>query len=117
MRQNRIRRGGATRHFPTRPLQFYLTAPSPCPYLPGRQERKVFAHLNVADGAALNDALTHAGFRRSQGIIYRPACEGCESCLSARVVVAGYRPSRSHRRIWARNGDLLKSVRQPEPTE
>ncbi|MBN8984530.1 MAG: arginyltransferase, partial [Rhizobiales bacterium] len=20
--------------------QFYLTAPSPCPYLPGRQERK-----------------------------------------------------------------------------
>jgi arginine-tRNA-protein transferase len=77
----------------------------------------VFAHLNVADGAALNDALTHAGFRRSQGIIYRPACEGCESCLSARVVVAGYRPSRSHRRIWARNGDLLKSVHQPEPTE
>ena len=25
--------------------QFYLTAPSPCPYLPGREERKVFTHL------------------------------------------------------------------------
>ena len=25
--------------------QFYLTAPSPCPYLPGKEERKVFTHL------------------------------------------------------------------------
>ena len=25
--------------------QFYLTAPSPCPYLPGQEERKVFTHL------------------------------------------------------------------------
>ena len=25
--------------------QFYLTSPSPCPYLPGKEERKVFTHL------------------------------------------------------------------------
>ena len=25
--------------------QFYLTAPSACPYLPGQQERKIFTHL------------------------------------------------------------------------
>ncbi len=25
--------------------QFYLTAPSSCPYLPGKEERKVFTHI------------------------------------------------------------------------
>ena len=42
-----------TQHFPTRQLRFFLTAPSPCPYLPGRYERKVFAHLPLADGPAV----------------------------------------------------------------
>lgn len=106
-----------TRLFPTRPLQFYLTAPTSCPYLPGRLERKVFAHLDSVDGAALNDALTHAGFRRSQGIIYRPACEACEACLSARVVVNDFRHTKSQRRIAARNADLVHASINPEPSE
>src|ERR1700739_287341 len=44
--------------------QFYLTAPSPCPYLPGHEERKVFTHLVGERAAELNDLLTHGGFRR-----------------------------------------------------
>ena len=52
--------------------QFYLTAPSPCPYLPGRHERKVFTHLVGDKAGDLNDLLTHGGFRRSQSIAYRP---------------------------------------------
>ncbi|MFM8374889.1 MAG: arginyltransferase, partial [Phenylobacterium sp.] len=39
-----------TQHFPTRQLRFYLTAPAPCPYLPDRLERKVFAHLPIGEG-------------------------------------------------------------------
>ena len=46
-----------TQHFPTRQLRFFLTAPSPCPYLPDRHERKVFAHLPLSDGASVNDSL------------------------------------------------------------
>ena len=84
-----------TQHFRTRQLRFFLTAPSPCPYLPSREERKVFTHLPLTDGAAINDALTAAGFRRSQNIAYRPACESCEACVSARIPVAGYPFSRS----------------------
>ena len=34
--------------------QFYLTAPSPCPYLPGKEERKVFTHLVGERAAGLN---------------------------------------------------------------
>ena len=48
--------------------QFYLTAPSPCPYLAGHEERKVFTHLVGEKAGELNDLLTHGGFRRSQSI-------------------------------------------------
>ena len=65
--------------------QFYPTAPSPCPYLAGRNERKVFTHLVGEKAAELNDLLTHGGFRRSQSIAYRPACEGCRACISVRM--------------------------------
>src|ERR1700694_3337213 len=58
-------------HHPRDTPQFYLTAPSPCPYLPGREERKVFPHLPMLDGPAVNDSLTQGGFRRYQNIAYR----------------------------------------------
>ena len=83
--------------------QFYLTAPSPCPYLPGQEERKVFTHLVGERAAELNDLLTHGGFRRSQSIAYRPACETCRACVSVRVVAEDFRPTRSMRRILERN--------------
>src|SRR5688572_28872096 len=87
--------------------QFYLTAPSPCPYLRGQLERKVFTHLVGERAAALNDILTQGGFRRSQNIAYRPACEGCRSCVSVRVLTDAFAPSRSFRRIQAVNADLI----------
>ena len=65
--------------------QFYLTAPSPCPYLPGMQERKVFTHLVGRRAVGLNDALTQTGFRRSQTIAYRPACENCRTSGEMRL--------------------------------
>ena len=99
-----------TQHFPTRQLRFFLTAPSPCPYLPGRHERKVFAHLPLTDGAGVNDSLTQVGFRRSQNIAYRPACTGCAACVPVRVVVGGFVPGRGLRRIAARNDDVAAVV-------
>jgi len=86
--------------------QFYLTAPSPCPYLGGKEERKVFTHLVGERAGELNNILTHGGFRRSQSIAYRPACEGCRACVSVRVVVDDFRPTRGMRRIVKRNEDI-----------
>jgi arginine-tRNA-protein transferase len=96
--------------------QFYLTAPSPCPYLPGRVERKVFTHLVGKRAAALNDMLTQTGFRRSQTIAYRPACENCRGCVSVRVIVDDFKPSASQRRILRDNADLLGVMSPPKPT-
>jgi leucyl-tRNA---protein transferase len=105
-----------THYLPQRKLRFFLTAPTPCPYLPGREERKVFAHLPLSDGAQVNDSLTQVGFRRSQNIAYRPACETCRACQSARLPVIDYAFSRSERRILARNADLERHVVEAEAT-
>jgi arginyl-tRNA--protein-N-Asp/Glu arginylyltransferase len=96
--------------------QFYLTAPSPCPYLPGQEERKVFTHLVGERAPELNELLTHGGFRRSQSIAYRPACETCRACVSVRVVVDEFRPRRSMRRILERNSDVIGEMRAAAPT-
>ncbi len=96
--------------------QFYLTSPAPCPYLPGREERKVFTHLIGRRAAALNDALTESGFRRSQTIAYRPACEDCRACVSVRVVVDDFRPTRNMRRVMEANDDLVGAPLPTRPT-
>lgn len=105
-----------TQHIPARQLRFFMTAVAPCPYLEGMTERKVFANLPFSDGAHVNDELTHAGFRRSQNIAYRPACEGCDACLSVRVPVAEFSPGRTQRKILARNADLSRDLVEAEAT-
>jgi leucyl-tRNA---protein transferase len=96
--------------------QFYLTAPSPCPYLAGKEERKVFTHLVGERAAELNNILTQGGFRRSQSIAYRPACEGCRACVSVRVIANEFQPSRSMRRIVNRNSDMVGEMKVAVPT-
>ncbi len=89
------------KHKPFHSTQFFFaTAPLPCPYLPGRVERRVVTELVGRDVAALHDALSLAGYRRSHGIAYAPACPDCTACVAARIVVGAFTPSRSQRRVW-----------------
>ena len=106
-----------TEHFGNRFPQFYITAPQPCPYLPGRFEKKVFTHLLSENAVSLNDTLSQAGFRRSQNIAYRPACDGCSACVSVRILVSEFEPNRSFRRILARNTDLKGTVTDAHATQ
>ncbi len=103
-------------YHPHEPPQFFLTAPAVCPYVEGRLERKVFTHL-VGDGAPkLNDILSESGFRRSQNIAYRPACEQCRACVSVRVLVDQFQPTRSMNRIAKRNSDLISTSMEAIPS-
>ena len=97
--------------------QFYVTAPQPCPYLEGRMERKLFTALQGENATELNDSLSSQGFRRSQNVLYRPSCADCASCLSARIDVNAFRPSKSQRRIAKRNQGLLRRATSPWATE
>jgi arginyl-tRNA--protein-N-Asp/Glu arginylyltransferase len=105
-----------TEHYLSRLPQFFLTPGGACPYLPGKVERKVFARLMGPHAAPLNDALTHSGFRRSQMIAYRPACDGCTACVSVRVVADEFSPSRTMRRMERFNSDLVRTIVPPEAT-
>lgn len=97
--------------------QFYLTAPQPCAYLEGREERKVFTTLNGPSAASVNNTLSLKGFRRSQAVIYRPACVGCSACMSIRIPVDHFRPGRAQRRILKRNADLIRRPCEAWATE
>ena len=88
--------------------QFYVTAPQPCPYLHGRAERKLFTALHGENATELNNALSRQGFRRSQNVLYRPSCESCTACMSARIRVADFQPSRTQRRLMRRNAGLRR---------
>ncbi|MBW7946203.1 arginyltransferase [Sphingosinicella microcystinivorans] len=96
--------------------RFFVTAPSPCPYLPGKMERKVFTELRGEDAVELNEALSRIGFRRSQNVVYRPSCEGCNACVSVRVLAQRFAPSQTQRRIMRRNDDIEVSVCEPWTT-
>jgi leucyl-tRNA---protein transferase len=97
---------------------FFSTELAPCPYLEGRRERRLVTLLDGAGGVALHDRLLLAGFRRSQNFAYRPACPGCQACVPVRIPVAGFRLTRTWRRILKHNADLeaseLRAVATPE---
>ncbi len=97
--------------------QFYVTAPQPCPYLEGRLERKLFTALQGDHAQKLNDTLSKQGFRRSQNVLYRPSCAECSACISARIRVADFRPSRTQKRVMRRNALLRRNPTSPWATE
>ncbi|HEY0837907.1 MAG TPA: arginyltransferase [Azospirillum sp.] len=91
----------------TRPLQqFFRSGPMPCPYLPGRIERKLFTRLSGPYASEVNSTLSRAGFRRSHDIVYRPVCPTCSACVPVRIPVAAFAMTRSQRRVLRLNHDL-----------
>lgn len=100
-----------------RNIRFYLTGPEACPYLPNSLERKVFTTLEGDDSALLNEALTHAGFRRSQNISYRPACDMCTQCVSLRIDIDNFVFDTKWRRVLAKNSNIYWQARNPIATD
>jgi arginyl-tRNA--protein-N-Asp/Glu arginylyltransferase len=103
-------------HHTTQSPQFFLTAPSPCPYIDGQFERKVFTHLVGDKAPEMNDLLTQGGFRRSQNIAYRPACESCRACVSVRILAGEFQATKNMRRVIQRNSDLIGAMHDAEPS-
>ena len=97
---------------PRRPQFFYTTAPLPCPYVPGRTERKVVTEIAGPDAESLHDRLSRAGFRRSHNIAYAPVCPACNACVPIRIPVADFAPDRTLRRI-ARNNAAVEGFEVP----
>ena len=102
---------------PFRYPRFFVTTPAPCPYLPGRTERKGFTELAGNDAGELSEALSRIGFRRSQGVAYRPSCIDCGACVSVRVIAPEFEPNASQKKLMKRHADLEVSACRPWSTE
>jgi arginine-tRNA-protein transferase len=96
--------------------RFYYSMPSPCPYLEGRMERRIFVDLTGPQAVLSYDLLSEAGFRRSLGFAYRPACPGCNACVAVRIPVDRFVATRQWRRVLSRNSDLVAELRPPVAT-
>ena len=95
---------------PFRFPKFFVTNPSPCPYLPGKVERKVFTELSGRHASELNEALGRIGFRRSQSVAYRPSCIDCSACVSVRVLASEFEANATQRKLLRRHADLEVSA-------
>ena len=96
---------------------FYATQPAACPYLPGRIEQRIVTPFFTGDEAEFFDSLNQAGFRRSHGFLYRPACPGCQACIPVRVPVAHFEWTRRFRKVWNRNRDIVAERRPARATD
>jgi arginyl-tRNA--protein-N-Asp/Glu arginylyltransferase len=98
------------------PPQFFATAAVPCPYVPGRAERKLIVELSGRAAPGFYDALSRVGFRRSHRFAYRPACRACAACVPVRIAVEDFAPTRSIRRVRNAHAGLVGAALPPRAT-
>lgn len=92
-------------------VPLYLSPEHRCSYLDGQWATNAFVDPRMAMTAQTYSVLLHSGFRRSGPYVYRPMCNACQACQSARVPVAQFRPHRWQRRIRRHNADLVAAIR------
>ena len=95
-------------------MDFYQTPIHPCGYIPKRYSVNIFADPNGEISTRTYSWLIDRGFRRNGSHLYKPHCPDCKACVPTRVAVAEFKPSRSQKRVLARNQDLQIQETQKE---
>jgi leucyl-tRNA---protein transferase len=95
---------------PLQKLQFYVTTPYQCGYLPKKLAQSLIASpQNVVDSRVYS-GLIQQGFRRSGKFAYRPHCENCQSCIPIRIKLDNFKPNRSQLRAYKKHIDLSPRI-------
>jgi len=97
-------------------LHHFLAEEDDCDYLP--KERATLEYRVLADLKPDElERLLERGWRRFGPVVFRPACRGCHECVSLRIPVADFRPSRSQRRAQNRCAHLAVDIGPPRVDE
>jgi arginine-tRNA-protein transferase len=83
-----------------------------CTYLPERQA-SLDIRVMVDVSAAELGAMLERGWRRFGPVYFRPACDGCEECVTLRIDATAFEPSKSQRRARRNAARLTRTVRKP----
>ncbi|UCH94653.1 MAG: arginyltransferase [Candidatus Aminicenantes bacterium] len=63
-----------------------------------------------------HEMLLGMGYRHFGEIFFRPLCKHCRKCISIRIPVQQFSPSKSVRRLYNRNKHFNVTLEQPVPT-
>jgi len=112
--QRRVEVGRCAKHYGdvARILQHIVSPPGPCPYLEQQQsvmETKVMLDVTASE---LDTLLVH-GWRRFGPTYFRPTCAQCQECVSLRLPVATFEPTKSQRRARKKCHDIRVEVGTP----
>lgn len=94
----------------SQPLKIFPTGMHPCSYLPGLIARNAVVDPAYEMSPDVYDYLIQNGFRRSGSQVYRPYCHTCEECVTTRIPVDNFTRSRSQKRNWKLNQDLIIKI-------
>jgi arginyl-tRNA--protein-N-Asp/Glu arginylyltransferase len=96
-----------------RVLQRFVESPRECAYLPERRASlEVQVVLDV--GPVETERLFEGGWRRFGPIYFRPACAGCAECVSLRVLVEPFSPTKNQRRAGRACAHLRAEIGVPQ---
>jgi len=95
---------------PLQKLQFYVTTPYKCGYLPNRLAQSLIASPQYLIDSNVYSSLIQQGFRRSGNFSYRPHCEQCNECVPVRIILQDFFPNRSQNRAYKQHQNLTTSI-------
>ncbi|MCX7945582.1 MAG: arginyltransferase [Hydrogenophilus sp.] len=94
-------------------VDYLLTPPFPCPYLPGVTARSCLVLPRSPLTSLDYEAFLLRGFRRGGLYLYAPQCVSCCACIAVRIPVDRFTPNRSQRRTWAKLNPILTPRQRP----
>ena len=93
-------------------IERILSDPETCSYLPDREARLEFRLILHVEPAMMDRFLVR-GWRRFGFAYFRPSCRGCTECVSLRIPVGTFRPSRAQRRVRRASSALRAVLDEP----